>query len=71
MRLHFVSGLMFAWVLIMCRLLHIENRIGNVGAKALGESLKKNNMLTSLNLSCMSSFRGWIDVCMGVDGCSR
>ena len=44
-----------------------ENRIGPEGAKALGEGLKENKTLTSLNLWSTSSFRGWIDVCMGAD----
>ena len=58
---------MFAWVLIMCGWLHIGNEIGDEGAKALGEGLKENKTLTSLNLYGTSSFRGWIDVCMGAD----
>ena len=47
-----------------------DNQIGPEGAKALGEGLKENKTLTELNIRCTSSFRGWIDVCMGVDGCS-
>ena len=46
------------------------NEIGDEGAKALGECLKENKALTSLKLPCRSSFNGWIDVCMGVVGCS-
>ena len=46
------------------------NRIGLGGAKALGEGLKENKTLIYLGISSTSSFRGWIDVCMGVDGCS-
>ena len=61
---------MFAWVVIMCRRFHIGNKIGDEGAKALGKGLKENKTLTQLNLESTSSFRGWIDVCVGVDGCS-
>ena len=47
--------------------LYIDNEIGDEGAKALGEGLKENKTLTSLNLQCASSFRVRIDVCMGAD----
>ena len=46
------------------------NMIGSEGAKALGEGLKENKTLTELNIGGTSSFRGWIDGCMGVVGCS-
>src|SRR5215475_4840976 len=42
----------------------IDNSIGDEGGKALGEALKVNATLTQLNLSCMSSFCGWIYVCI-------
>src|SRR5579864_783746 len=58
---------MFAWVLIMCGWLHTGNSIGDEGAKALGEGLKENKTLLYLYLQSTSSFRGWIDVCMGAD----
>ena len=58
---------MFAWMPIMCRWLHTESEIGDEGAKALGEGLKENKTLTALCLQSTSSFRGWIDVCMGAD----
>ena len=45
-----------------------DNQIGPEGAKALGEGLKENKTLTSLNLGGTSSFRGWINVYMGVFG---
>ena len=54
------------WMVALCS----ENKIGPEGAKGLGEGLKENKTLAQLNLSGTSSFRGWIDVCMGVDGCS-
>ena len=44
-----------------------DNQIGPEGAKALGEGLKENKTLTFLRLWRTSSFRGWIDVCMGAD----
>ena len=51
-----------------------DNQIGPEGAKALGEGLKENKTLMSLNLNSTSSFRVRIDVCMGadnVDGCRQ
>ena len=56
--------------LIICGWLHEDNGISDEGAKALGEGLKENKTLTQLYLFGTSSFRGWINVCMGVDGCS-
>ena len=53
--------------LIICGWLHKDNGIGDEGAKALGEGLKENKTLTNLDISRTSSFRGWIDVCMGAD----
>ena len=68
-----MDGLIFAWVwkdsaynLWMVT----DNQIGPEGAKALGEGLKENKTLNELNIGGASSFRRWIDVCMGVDECS-
>ena len=55
------------WMVAPCS----GNSIGPEGAKALGEGLKENKTLTQLFLESMSPFRGWIDVYMGVGGCSR
>ena len=41
-----------------------DNNISSEGGKALGEALKVNAMLKELNVGCMSSFCGWIYVCI-------
>ena len=56
--------------LIICGWLHKGNEIRYEGAMAMGESLKENKTLAQLDLQGTSSFRGWIDVCMGVYECS-
>ena len=64
---------MFAWVCMNAAdnlWMVVANWIRSEGGKALGEGLKENKTLTQLNLYGTSSFRGWINVCMGVDGCS-
>ena len=64
---------MFAWVWLDAAdnlWMVAGNQIGPEGAKALGEGLKENKTLTELNIGGTSSFRGWIDFCMGVEGFS-
>ena len=65
--------LMFAWVWMDAVdnlwMVALGCSIGDEGAKAMGEGLKENKTLTELNIGGTSSFRGWIDICMGVGGC--
>ena len=53
-------GLMFEWVLFDTAdnlwMVHIGNKIGDKGAKALAEGLKENKTLTYLDISSTSSF---------------